>query len=179
MVNSLLALAAEATHAIGSASGDAGSTDVRSVYKRILEKETLGEVRELFISLFHNRSQVDSQGASDSSKRQLLVGTIKHIVEARYTDPSLCLQSVADMVNLSPSYVGKQFRDEEELSVAKYITSVRMKHAADLLGQTDSSVNAIMEKVGFVNQSYFFKLFKQHFGLTPNEYKTDYSGKNG
>ncbi|MDF2717319.1 MAG: AraC family transcriptional regulator, partial [Paenibacillus sp.] len=134
-------------------------TDVRSVYKRILEKETLGEVRELFISLFHNRSQVDSQGASDSSKRQLLVGTIKHIVEARYTDPSLCLQSVADMVNLSPSYVGKQFRDEEELSVA--------------------SVNAIMEKVGFVNQSYFFKLFKQHFGLTPNEYKTDYSGKNG
>lgn len=179
MVNVLLALAAEAAHAIGSASGDAGSTDVRSVYKRILEKETLGEVRELFISLFHTRSRADSQGASESSKRQMLVGTIKQIVEARYTDPSLCLQSVADMVNLSPSYVGKQFRDEEELSVAKYITSVRMKHAADLLAHTDSSVNAIMEKVGFVNQSYFFKLFKQHFGLTPNEYKTDYSGKNG
>lgn len=178
MINALLALAAGAAHAKQSASGDAGSTDLRSVYKLILEKETLGEVYELFITLFHTSDPYDSHGTSDGTKRQLLVGTIKRIVEARYTDPSLCLQSIADMVNLSSSYVGKQFRDEEEMSVAKYMTAVRMKHAAHLLERTDSSINAVMEKVGIVNQSYFFKLFKQQFGLTPNEYKMQYTGKN-
>lgn len=179
LLNTLLSLAAGAAHELRMVKGEGGATDLRSVYKLILEKETLEDVQELFERLFHLRTEAGSAaGASETTKRQLLVATVRDIVESRYTDPALCLQSIADMVHLSSSYVGKQFRDETELSVAKYITQVRMNRAADLLAQSEASVNMVMERVGFVNQSYFFKLFKQHFGLTPNEYKMQYAGKH-
>ncbi|MFC3768510.1 helix-turn-helix domain-containing protein [Paenibacillus sp. GCM10012303] len=179
MINTLLSLAAGAAHELRMAKGEGGAPDLRSVYKLILEKETIEDVRGLFAQLFHLSSEDGIDAASsETTKRQLLVATIRDIVESRYTDSALCLQSIADMVHLSSSYVGKQFRDETGLSVAKYITQVRMNHAADLLSQSEASVNTVMERVGFVNQSYFFKLFKQHFGLTPNEYKIQYAGKH-
>jgi YesN/AraC family two-component response regulator len=179
IIHSLLSLVAAATHALPVIANSSGAIDLRSVYRLIFEKETLADVYELFVSLFHLRQQEEHRHMSENTKRQLLVSTIKEIVDAKYTDADLCLQSIADMVNLSSSYVGKQFRDQEDLSVAKYITAVRMKRAAKLLQETDDSVNAVMEKVGFLNQSYFFKLFKQHFNVTPNEFKSAHYRLNG
>jgi AraC-like DNA-binding protein len=46
-----------------------------------------------------------------------------------------------------------------------------MGEAVKLLMETDVLVKEIALSVGFVNENYFFTVFKKQFGITPNEYR--------
>jgi len=48
---------------------------------------------------------------------------------------------------------------------------VRLKRAQDYLETKSFSIKEIMDLVGYVNESTFFKLFKKTFGVTPKEYR--------
>jgi YesN/AraC family two-component response regulator len=55
---------------------------------------------------------------------------------------------------------------------------VRIKKAVEWIEKTKLSISSIIEKVGFDNLSYFYKLFKKKYGVTPKEYQIDISLKN-
>jgi DNA-binding response OmpR family regulator len=53
----------------------------------------------------------------------------------------------------------------------EFITTMRLKHAAQLLKETSASVAVISEQCGFSSPSYFSKNFKKMFGKLPKEYR--------
>ncbi|WP_420872098.1 helix-turn-helix domain-containing protein [Cohnella rhizosphaerae] len=48
---------------------------------------------------------------------------------------------------------------------------VRLEQTMQLLEKGNFTVNEIMERTGFSNQSHFFRSFKKKFGTTPREYR--------
>ena len=54
------------------------------------------------------------------------------------------------------------------------VNNLRMKHAVQLLEQTDCKVYEIAEKVGFSSLSYFSTAFKKKFGKNPYEYQVSH-----
>ncbi|WP_135547952.1 helix-turn-helix domain-containing protein [Paenibacillus cymbidii] len=146
------------------------AVDLMAFHRSIGELETLEEIREAFVGLFRDicakRKEASAEGINP-----ILVDTIKDIIEANYPDMNLGLQSIATTVQMSTSHVGKIFRLHELVSIAEYITEFRLRQALKLLEENKLSVQEIAEKVGFGNQSYFFKLFKMRFGTTPREYR--------
>ncbi|HZG56691.1 helix-turn-helix domain-containing protein [Paenibacillus sp.] len=144
--------------------------DMNQVHQNLLEQETIDEVRAVLAALFEDlTSEVKSIPSLD--KNDVLLETIKELVALNYTDVNLSLQSIASMLHMSVSYVGRSFKKSEGISVAEYINEVRLSQAEKLLSNKDYSVIEIMERVGFINQSQFFKLFKKKFGATPREYR--------
>lgn len=67
-----------------------------------------------------------------------------------------------------------KYIDEKNLSA--YITDVKMEKAAELLSGTDRWVHEIMESVGYQKSQYFSKIFKEKYGVTPNEYRRTHRG---
>ena len=57
------------------------------------------------------------------------------------------------------------------MSPMAYIHAFRIEKAGILLRNTESSIAEIAESVGFDDFSYFAKVFKQHTGVTPREYR--------
>lgn len=55
----------------------------------------------------------------------------------------------------------------------EYITSFRLREAADRLIKTHESASNIAYSCGFSSGSYFGKLFRERFGLTPTEYRLE------
>ncbi|MNC09728.1 Arabinose operon regulatory protein [compost metagenome] len=51
------------------------------------------------------------------------------------------------------------------------INETRLAQARLYLEQQQMTVAEIMEKVGFSNESYFYRLFKRRYGTTPKEYR--------
>lgn len=100
-----------------------------------------------------------------------IVDHIKQIIEAEYGNPNLCMQMLADHVNLSASYISKLFKETEGVSLSDYWLERRMREAGRQLVGTDTLVKDIALSVGFVNENYFFTVFKKHFHVTPNEYR--------
>ena len=59
----------------------------------------------------------------------------------------------------------------EIIQVTEYITNLRIKNACNQLLTTNNSIREISEELGFVRTSYFSRVFKNHTGLSPLQYR--------
>lgn len=57
------------------------------------------------------------------------------------------------------------------MSPTAYVNRIRMQHAAMMLGRTDLPVFDLAQECGVTNLSHFHRLFKQHYGTTPADYR--------
>lgn len=83
----------------------------------------------------------------------------------------LSLKSIANQLNINPSYLSSLFRKECNCTLTEYVNKKRIEQAASLLQKTNKPVNVISYECGIQDTNYFIKLFKKHTGLTPTQYK--------
>ena len=56
-------------------------------------------------------------------------------------------------------------------TIIEYVTDLRTAYAATLLSATELSVITIASKVGYDNQSFFARKFKNKYNVSPIEYR--------
>ena len=71
----------------------------------------------------------------------------------------------------SHEHVCRSARKFLGLSPTAYVNRVRMEHAAMCLGASDTPIGDIASDCGIENLSYFYKLFRSHYGTTPRQYR--------
>jgi len=59
------------------------------------------------------------------------------------------------------------------LPFKQYLNRLRLEEAKRLLTQTDLQVSDIAYKVGYGNISHFNRVFKDHLGISPNDFRKD------
>ncbi|WP_054023561.1 helix-turn-helix transcriptional regulator [Bacillus sp. FJAT-28004] len=166
----LLALINNAVREMNSRTVRQVNLDFKWQFQYLLKSETLEPIFTLFLETYQEIQKQRSQDVKVQSN-QILIDTIKEMIEEQYEDINLSLQSISAAMKLSSAHVSKQFRQYELISISEYINDVRLRKALLLLETSDYSINRIMETVGYNNESYFFKLFKKKFGTTPKEYR--------
>ena len=85
------------------------------------------------------------------------------------------IETLSDMVSLSPDYFTKMFKDSIGKTPIDYINGVRVNHSLRLLTMTDTPINEIADRLGFSNPNYFHKIFKSYMNTSPLAYRK--SGK--
>ncbi|QHW32730.1 response regulator [Paenibacillus rhizovicinus] len=108
-------------------------------------------------------------GSLSNSLRHDLINRIVRFVNEQVKD--VTLQSAADHVHLHPVYVSNLFKNETGDNFSNYVLRVRMDAALRLLKQKETKISWIAQEVGYQKPQYFIKLFKTHYGMTPQEYK--------
>ena len=81
------------------------------------------------------------------------------------------IETLADMITVSPDYFTKMFKDSIGTTPIDYINGVRVNQSLRLLTMTDTPVNEIAEKSGFSNPNYFHKIFKAYMTTSPLAYR--------
>ena len=84
---------------------------------------------------------------------------------------NITLDDVARHVHLNPAYFSTIFKQSCGSSFKEYLNMVRIEESKRLLANTDYSVVDIAVATGFMDQSYFSKVFKKYTGLTPKQYR--------
>ena len=56
-------------------------------------------------------------------------------------------------------------------TVTEYIRHIRLESARDMLKTSDLNVSQIVYSIGFSSRSYFSKIFREKYGITPNQFK--------
>lgn len=93
-------------------------------------------------------------------------------IEQQYAE-ELTLTGMAEQVHMTPSYFSTVFHRETGFTLVDYVNHVRVDRAVlDMMAESKASVEAIAESVGFSNVNYFYRVFKNHTGMTPNEFRT-------
>lgn len=81
------------------------------------------------------------------------------------------IETLSDMVALSPDYFTKMFKDSIGKTPIDYINGVKVNHSLRLLTMTDTPVNEIADLVGFSGPNYFHKIFKSYMNTSPLAYR--------
>ena len=63
------------------------------------------------------------------------------------------------------------FKKETGSNLVKYLTDYRMKKAREMLDESNMKIVDMGKACGYQNQSYFNKLFKNYYGITPKQYR--------
>ncbi|WP_343060631.1 response regulator [Paenibacillus phyllosphaerae] len=136
-----------------------------------IEHSTLQAFQQLVLSIAKSIAQ--ERFEQTCRKQSQLVQRIQHIVQQKYRDDTLTLQTVANEIYMNPDYVGKMFKLETGEKFTNYVMNYRMQKAIELLDRGDNvTVASLAEQVGFgCNASYFSKMFKKYTDYTLTEYR--------
>ena len=77
------------------------------------------------------------------------------------------LKTLAYKYHMNASYLGQIFQKEAGCSFAQYLSNTKNGIAKDLILNTNMKINDIAKEVGYPDSSYFYRKFKQCYGVSP------------
>ena len=86
-------------------------------------------------------------------------------LQQHYGD-DLSLSDVGVAIGISPFYLSRLLKQEMDTTFIEVLTDIRMQEAIRLLKEKQLSVKQICQKTGYVNLTYFYKVFKKSTGMT-------------
>jgi transcriptional regulator GlxA family with amidase domain len=92
------------------------------------------------------------------------------IIEHRYGD-RLSLVQLGRETGMSRYRLSHRFSQAVGMSLRKYLLTVRLEHAKDLLADGHVSITEVAQDVGFGDLPRFDKLFRRYTGLTPSAFR--------
>ena len=142
-------------------------------YLKKIYEYSLSENRDI-ISLknmlagFIHLTLADKKNKSGSPERETadyFSSTLKYINE-HFSEP-LTLSKLAGRINIAPEYLSRLFHSQCGITLAKYIQSIRLKYAYNLIANTDIPIKDICLHSGFNSVSHFIRAFKSTYNVSP------------
>ena len=97
-------------------------------------------------------------------------------IQNHFTE-DITLNQVAAVANYSSNYFSTQFKQLTGMSFKQYLTNTRYTFAKKLLRTTNSPVSDICHQCGFNDFSHFLTAFKNRYGMTPKQFRTNMQQK--
>ncbi len=137
-------------------------------------EESKAPVNEIDMDYYKRLLKTDSGRISKA--RQLVVDSVEYMME-NYSNPELCIETIAGKMYVSSSYLRKAFQSLTKRTVMGVLLDIRMDQAACRIIRGDMRISDIAQDVGYRNPAHFSRTFKKHFGQTPVEYELQHRKK--
>lgn len=144
------------------------------VYEYLLKPVTISAVKDLLYRLTSREAEEVKPGNAQYSKViHDMIGTIDKNYGQR-----LGLDVFADKYHLTPEYISSIFTKETGTNFSNYIKAVRMEKAKELLLHSNMKIYDVALQVGYPDQKYFSKVFKEYTGVSAKEYVIENEKRN-
>ena len=129
-------------------------------------------VNAYIILLFTEFLRDYKNNMGDSKVKDLNIAIITEIKNYLYVNYSVAdLKTTSEHFHFNADYLSKLIKNLTGSSFTGLLQDIKLKEACTLLKNSDFTIEEIMNRVGYNNMSYFYKLFKRNFNLTPVEYR--------
>jgi AraC-like DNA-binding protein len=115
------------------------------------------------------QNQENPKEVHDYSYQVYVDHTLEYI-EHNY-HKNIKVQSIADYIGISRSYLTNCFKNVLNMSPQEYIFNYRMNQASVFLKNSSLSISEIANKVGYDDAFNFSKSFKKLYGINPTKYR--------
>lgn len=109
----------------------------------------------------------DLDGSSDLTKN------VVRYLESHYRE-SFSLEALAEALSFNKSYLCTAFKKDTKITITDCLNLIRIRHAAELISYSESSMADVAKEAGFGSASHFNHVFRQYIGTTPSEVRKAY-----
>jgi len=138
----------------------------------INKMETLGQVKKEYESVIND--YIEKVKESRKNKSFELIEHVKEYITTNYKDCNLTPNLIARRNALTLKYLNSLFKRSTGISMAAYINEYRLEKSAEELINTSKSIDSILDDIGWDNRAYFYTLFKNRHGCSPNSYRKNH-----
>ena len=85
----------------------------------------------------------------------------------------------AEKYFFSIEYLTKLFKNRYHYSIYEYVLKLRMERAKELLENKENKIIDIAERLGYADNHYFSKAFRNYYGISPSQFRKDLEEENG
>ncbi len=139
---------------------------------QVLRRENLRRLRVLgsaLVRLIEERREADLYAALDLNAK--IPSRILTVMDYLRGNPRASAEDAASHISLSVSRFVHVFKEEAGVSFSEFQLNLKMKKASDLLSGTRLPLSDIAFECGFNGQSYFSKVFREFYGISPSVYR--------
>ncbi len=127
----------------------------------------------MFYHIYSNRLINIPHNVSED-KRCYTVRLALEFIRTEYMN-NITIQQIAKHCGYSEFYIMKLFKQFTGCSCVDYINNYRLTIAGRQLTDTDDDIASIAYQVGYNNVSYFNRQFKKQYGMTPKEFRKQWT----
>lgn len=120
-----------------------------------------------YFSEYTPATTVSGQLQPNDTLREIITYVNEHYKE------KLSLDDMAAQTGFSREYFCRFFKQHMGITFLRYLNEVRISHAGRLLITSDLPISEVMMESGFTNQTIFNRLFKEIYGMTPRQARTN------
>jgi len=135
--------------------------DVTDWTAKLRKQQMLGEMLELL--LLEHTMPIEPENQEAWLKR-----TVDYI-RNHYAD-EIKVERLADIAGMHPTYYSRLFRQRMNKTPIEFLTQLRMNKAKELLLESEHSVREVARSVGYRDEFYFSRRFKESAGCPPTHY---------
>lgn len=106
----------------------------------------------------------------EEDRSQFLVEQVMMFIDDHFMD-DIGIGQIAHELHVTPNYLSTLFHKKMGTTFTKYLTTIRILKAKELLADPRNNVQKVAEKVGYYSTRHFTKLFTELVGCYPSEYQ--------
>lgn len=137
--------------------------NLTEIVESIYQAEDIAALKGIFIR--EAAEIIRCLGENDSHYTPVVKQIISE-VQKNYKE-DMNLKTLSYKYHMNTSYLGQIFQKEVGCSFAQYVTTMKNSKAKDLILNTNMKINDIAREVGYTDTSYFYRKFKQCYGVSP------------
>lgn len=99
--------------------------------------------------------------------------TIIEYINNHFLEPLSCA-TVSKMFGYNSSYFSRKFKESAGMTFMKYIQTLRLNYAGELLKKTNESIQSVALHSGFSDVHYFSTCFNQLYSMTPSAFRKEH-----
>ena len=111
-----------------------------------------------------------SKVSTSESKTPRWLEQVREFLHANFAE-SIALEAVAEIADVHPVHLARVFRRKYDCTIGEYVRRLRIEYACRRISASTDSLIEIALTAGFTDQSHFARIFKNHLGVTPGEYR--------
>lgn len=130
------------------------------------------------LDYYQKNSRSQQEGSISKYDRDMSGKTLIKKVEVYLNDNKLQdfdVHALAASMHMSYGHLARLYKKYSGQTIVDRLCSIRLEKSCMLLLQTDYTMKEIAEKLGFSNQYYFSKVFKEKNGMSPSQYRKNKS----
>jgi len=144
--------------------------------EKISQKILELKFREMLLNICTDRTNEDIKNVCYTLS-QNVNGTIEKIMEEQFMY-NLKVDEFARLCGKSLSSFKREFKELYKTSPGKWLLEKRLHMASNLILNTSFTIQQICYDCGFESDSHFIRSFKNHFNMTPNQWRNSKTTKN-
>ncbi|MBI1267852.1 MAG: response regulator [Cryomorphaceae bacterium] len=138
--------------------------DVREMLLRI---QNLIDIRESIRAHFQTSDTLHIAPRGSGLIDRTFFTKVYQIIDDNIQNSQLGVDFLAREIGISAAHLNRKLKALTNLSTTKFILNHKLKHAKNILLNSDANVSEVADQSGFNSVAYFVKCFREFYGQTP------------